>query len=841
MDKDNKINTDFKTFIERLCQYYMEFLESDFKKRRSPSRKIAYRKKDLLVTTPLFKYDTLKKKITECINENFNSNKLVNITKDKFTIKLPEDVIEKINDDIEQIEFTDVQIEGIVQKVEKHIGKHFPDKEEFLNELRFEIKNLLDESDGKIEKEQVVKLLSDFVCYDFYDELYELWKNKTILEGEELYLYFYDIEFKDNRYPIFFIPIALNKRTLKINNEVKEVFDIEFGTQVLINKFAVEFISRAYNDLMEETRPLVHIPNRHLYLGDFDIHSEMQKMLNEICSFFKVDSLNLNYFHSQKVKNEHIKISNNYYAAICDKSDESLLNDFEELKDLLLRGKSSVLVDLFAKLSNDFLMENPKVYDSLIDGEYHEKELPEKLSYHSPISLNEEQQKIIAALRKPELKNIIVEGPPGTGKSHTITAIIFYALLEHKTILMTSDKKEALDVVENKISDTLDKVKKEDEFLQNPLLRLGKKQTNYSKIFKQQNYEKINSRYNASRRLSRPLNQEIEKCTSLIKKNIDNQIDVYSSVDLNIIRDISHKEDSIKNKFGKIIDFPEAYNNKEFVNFIQQIHNIIAEFQDKKELIDSLRENIDYDTLLKYEKKKVYKDSNNDLARLLMFIFDIKKIFLDVPKEKADYLKVLKDILSRLPSGQLVRLLELHNEIEKIFKSYQDSLGEMFKDFQEVRDNISDFDTLLEATKEICNLLKRLIQSYKDNFLKLKNRFELINDVNDDNVNEIEKYIKMVLNLKSKLFGIILKRSELKRINHEFLNKFPSWGIDKPHKRVIQLEKEYRFYKLFIDVRRNTGKYSNIDCDYFRWSNLEKLVTKLQNFDFDDAIEKIKN
>lgn len=85
----------------------------------------------------------------------------------------------------------------MLKKIDENLGSRFPDKEEFLKEIEFEIKSLGEDNEGVVSKEQIKEILLDAVCYDFYDELYELWKNKTILEGEELYLYFYDIGSSD--------------------------------------------------------------------------------------------------------------------------------------------------------------------------------------------------------------------------------------------------------------------------------------------------------------------------------------------------------------------------------------------------------------------------------------------------------------------------------------------------------------------------------------------------------------------------------------------------------------------------------------------------------------------
>ncbi|MFA5015364.1 MAG: AAA domain-containing protein [Actinomycetota bacterium] len=839
--EETKLNNDFRNFLHSLCRYYMEFLETDFKTKRNPSRKIIFRNKDLLTSISLFKYEKLKKMLVEAISENFNGNKISNITKGKFTIKLSEETVEKITDDIEQIDFDNFQVEKIIRKIDGNLGSKFPDKEEFLEEIEFEIKSLEKDDDGKVSKEQIREILLDAVCYDFYDELYELWKNRTILEGEEIYLYFYEIEFKENRYPIFFMPITLNKQKSDDPEEISDVFEIEFGTQVLINKFAIEFISNAFNELINEYRAPINILRRHLYIGDFDVRAEMQKMMNEICSFFKLDFLNLKYVHPQNVKNEHVIISNNFYVAICDKSDESLLNDFEELMELINKGESSELVDILSKLGSDFLLENPKVFNLGIDNEYHEKELPDKLAYRSPIPLNEEQQKIISALRKDEIKNIIIEGPPGTGKSHTITAIIFYALLEHKTVLMTSDKKEALDVVEDKISSVLDKVKKEDDFLQNPLLRLGKQETNYSKIFKQQNYEKISNRFNASRRILDSLDKEIEGASKLISSEIKNQVDVYSSVDLSIIGDICLKEASLKNKFSESIDFNEAYENKNFIKFIKQLYDIIKVFEQKKDLFESLKDNIDWGNLVKNDSEHLYNEANSYLVKINDAILSLNNLDLKTVVRNSSQLKQLFSIEHEFPYENFNNLLKAYGIAEEQFKNYQDFLGSIFLDYKSAQETVINFDQYLSAIKETCTALMRMNRFCKDNFRRGNPKLSLVNDVTIDNILQIDKYIKTIRSLKTRFFGLIIKRGELREANDKLFSLFPSLNIKFPQRRLRQLEVENKLYQLALELRGVICKYSYFNRDFIQLQRLEGIVSNLAKFEFDEFLQRIQD
>ncbi len=159
MDDQNKINLNFRYFIEQLCRYYMEFLETDFKKRRNPSRKIAYRTKGLITGVPLFKYDKLRKNLIEAIINNFRTNTLSNIAKGKYVIRFSDEFLEKVNDDIEKINFEDFHIKDVIDLVDKNLEKTTAERETILGELEFEIKDLLAESEGKVNKEDIIDLL----------------------------------------------------------------------------------------------------------------------------------------------------------------------------------------------------------------------------------------------------------------------------------------------------------------------------------------------------------------------------------------------------------------------------------------------------------------------------------------------------------------------------------------------------------------------------------------------------------------------------------------------------------------------------------------------------------
>ncbi|MEI7673448.1 MAG: AAA domain-containing protein, partial [Deltaproteobacteria bacterium] len=75
-----------------------------------------------------------------------------------------------------------------------------------------------------------------------------------------------------------------------------------------------------------------------------------------------------------------------------------------------------------------------------------------------PMNLNEAQKKILTAIQKPKNEIIVVDGPPGTGKSYAIAAIVYLANQMNKSVIITSHKKQALDVIDHMLTDRFKKL-----------------------------------------------------------------------------------------------------------------------------------------------------------------------------------------------------------------------------------------------------------------------------------------------------------------------------------------------------------------------------------------------
>jgi hypothetical protein len=126
----------------------------------------------------------------------------------------------------------------------------------------------------------------------------------------------------------------------------------------------------------------------------------------------------------------------------------AVIGHFTFLKYLMWRDLSTYA---------EAFMENPLV-SNLVDP--HLFPFPKDGSFQKPATLDSAVQpgdafcpvgvdssQLAAVIAAGEGKTFVLHGPPGTGKSQTITNIIAHCLALGKTVLFVSEKRVALDVV----------------------------------------------------------------------------------------------------------------------------------------------------------------------------------------------------------------------------------------------------------------------------------------------------------------------------------------------------------------------------------------------------------
>ena len=84
---------------------------------------------------------------------------------------------------------------------------------------------------------------------------------------------------------------------------------------------------------------------------------------------------------------------------------------------------------------------------------FNEEDIDSQLDYQSMYQVLDADSSQIAAIQDVKSgRNLVVEGPPGTGKSQTIVNLIAELLAEGKSVLFVSEKMAALDVVKDRLA-----------------------------------------------------------------------------------------------------------------------------------------------------------------------------------------------------------------------------------------------------------------------------------------------------------------------------------------------------------------------------------------------------
>lgn len=802
-----------RDFAIDVAKYFMDFLETNFHKRRAPKRVVKSKTdKNLLVGVNLKRFPDFKSEILKLVNTNFESESF-SIVKGKHTRKisviilelvtkycesLTDDQVEKVakglenraTDLVQEYSFNvdeaknrvlelarsilcDEFVAPLVEKITVPLESKHSFEEDLLFGIEAELCSLFENAiEDKISefvvskivgKEEVnlsidsiitlTKVREDIKAYfesfnidDLFFEISELLNNKQVIDKQELYLYLFDIRLDKSIYPLFYMPIEFVKETDRV------VFKTD--SSLYINKKAVEFFVQQINERQGKKGKIDSVLNRKLYLAEeSNISSKLENICNDIINYSQMEgSFQVSRLMDQAFRNKEFGISNNCYISLFDKSDESLVNDYEELIELISNG-GDVLGDKFSNLLEGFLKEEPKKITLEVESEWKGTDPAERLVTISPIPLNDEQNQIIRALKKNS-KFITVEGPPGTGKSHTITALVFNAILEGKNVLVLSDKAEALDVVEDKITETLNGVRLNSDF-QNPILRLGKSGNTYNKILTNTSIDKIKYHYQAVEKHKDVLEHQVSKLREGLEDKISDEITEYSNIKLPEVVELEKMEAGLRNKNLLVINDGELLDeDSDLISDLESLRSISADL--------NYIFNDDNSGLLNQIYQKSLKRPNETASflqfkNLVQIIIDIKNSGLNVSNflrvrgikdEKSNELKSIVATLEDLGSGFFgffMKGAELSKLQQRLSSSFEcPDIVNLKKEVGTLKDTLVVMNLCLERfktldassfSKDLWDLLYEIIE------VDIESELSKVADIYNDLI-EVEQFIE---------------------------------------------------------------------------------------------------
>jgi len=472
-------------------------------------------------------------------------------------------------------------------------------------------------------------------------------------------------------------------------------------------------------------------------------------------------------------------------------------------------------------LINGFVEENPKPYMEEIDKEWQEENIPQRLVFESPIPLNTEQKQILMALEKPSCKYTILEGPPGTGKSHTITAIICKAILSEKSVLVLSDKKEALDVVEEKISTTLNKIRKKDNY-QSPILRLGKTGNKFYKIVQGQAMQNIRNYYYSYKHKENEHDDAINNILSKLKRNIRENIDHFEEISF---QDIEFYFKNI-DKFSCIHWANKenlSFSEKEFFRIkgtVQKLQNIKGcPFKTSFITKENLKNvNALHTSFTNLEK---IKTSFHELESFQKAIKEIEVFSVEKRNNLFQNLKNINDSFILLNENISKSEYSYFNNI-----STESSLSEIQKE-----------ESILKETEEISKLSNKYFEMHSDKLDLLENfiipkEFSIF-----EAIKELDNFIIELRKLHKPVLGYLFKKEKIGELSRKLKKTYHFFNIIKPQ----------RYTKIILDIY---DLYEFIYAKLYENENIEEIfrntirlliseISKFQQFR-DIKIDEIK-
>lgn len=372
----------------------------------------------------------------------------------------------------------------------------------------------------------------------------------------------------------------LQKRLFYINQQARSVLE-EQGYNILY--LALGFLEWTENSDPETKRkaPLILIPvelERKKVKGSFKLRWTGEDIIPNISLQEKLleQGVELPGFEMP----EHKEGIYHYFESVSDAIEpkkgwnvvyEIYLNFFSFTKFVMFKDLDPASWGGVSIAENSIIKTLFDDVESIEKTEFHEEDVDKKLNSKDVFNVVDADSSQIAVVEEAKSgMNLVVEGPPGTGKSQTIVNLISELMANGKSVLFVSEKMAALEVVKTR----LDSIG-----LGEFCLELHSHKSNKKNVLK----ELERTLYSQYDRL-RPLDEEFEELERLkLELNQYNEV-LHTSIGnsgFSPFQLFGMKEEAIQH-FKKVerniprahIENPESYNQKDWKNAVSTLKNV---------------------------------------------------------------------------------------------------------------------------------------------------------------------------------------------------------------------------------------------------------------------------
>ena len=298
----------------------------------------------------------------------------------------------------------------------KGIGSKFTDSQKYIEDITKYFSESID----------------DIVIYDLY---YNFHKYADYARLGTLFVFFHMLVRDGEAYPLYFVEVEYRTS----NSEVTLSFPRNL---MLINTPAVNYFK--FNSVLTVPRAS-SITKTKEHLG------AMETFIQTQYGFQTPFILEPSFKTVTHADEKFPQIKNRIGLQAVTNEDKKLL-DYSELMTRMELGESGKFSDFIDQYVKGTVPNHQEEVDREFLQKYSLKN-PDRYISNSPIPVNNSQKRILLALANEKNNIIVVDGPPGTGKSHTIAALTYWANERDKSVVITSHKQAALDVIDRMLTD----------------------------------------------------------------------------------------------------------------------------------------------------------------------------------------------------------------------------------------------------------------------------------------------------------------------------------------------------------------------------------------------------
>ncbi|PRM90636.1 hypothetical protein CJ671_02165 [Aliarcobacter cryaerophilus] len=699
-----------------------------------------------------FKFNSIPEPTT-----NSEDLKRINLKIDEYKKEIKKESLEKLKNsehDGSKIK----QLELSIEELENEVKKALLTAEERAKELGFDISNELpniDLNDLNIDEKYTDNSLQTL---HYPNEMEKILRSierdsKNIIEetgSNMLYLILGLLKWKDtknseeyNHSPLISIPIILNK----FKGINKYEFTLEYsGEAIDTNKSLAEKLNNDYGIILPE-------------LNEESTYIDYLKEVQEIIKLHKDWSL------KHEIAIDFLKFGK--ILMYQDLKEENWNNGTK-------LSEKEIFIDIFngKEVSNT----------SLFSEEYDIDE--NKLANKIPLAIDADSSQHSAIVDVLKGKNVVIEGPPGTGKSQTISNLIAVLLAEGKSVLFVSEKLAALEVVHKRL---------EAVNLSDFCLELHSNKSQKTKILDSIK-KRVEAKYDDIEILSRTI-EEIEHKKKELKTYINLLHENYGAIEKKVYTIFWSVEKY--NKTSKYLKFDVPYAN-EYTPY--KFSNTIEELKKYRTFLKEYDFNSFY-----WKGLDVHNLSFVDIDNFIDILKSLKTEFTFLENE---YKLLNTNIENEYKESQ--KIDNFINEFNKNI-NFEYSV-ELLRDFSE---NVSNYENYISNFKSLKESI-RLIEKDLDDLEK----YTLLNEniiLNIVKIDKILKHIKNETNISNNKNIEFIKQivTGIKFLSDIDLNLYtcinPNF-IDASFLRTFEtLKKDLEKYSTLKETLSNFTKISEID------------------------------